>query len=292
MLSERTHTHGMPWLYDLIRISEVAECPLLCLNLCSLNLCHFWNAILGLKTTGFVKWASCVVILKKCCICQNIKHLPSQQNYISKHPTLVETTKYCTDSLCKINLHKRWSKNNSNKTFEESPSQNLHTYTLTMNACKQKRSTFCFETPGAKFNQCLHYPTLWIQNLCPKSRHCTHHYSTHLFTSFAASCNPITSSCLLAGVVLQSFLVGLSQHKHQTSGGLSIVLGWICRSKDAVDVQSWQFWRNWSNSDHNASAPASRNPWVTFPRVGLSAVIQARSPMKAVNHITLKVWMI
>lgn len=189
MLSERTHTHGMPWLYDLIRISEVAECPLLCLNLCSLNLCHFWNAILGLKTTGFVKWASCVVILKKCCICQNIKHLPSQQNYISKHPTLVETTKYCTDSPCKINLHKRWSKNNSNKTFEESPSQNLHTYTLTMNACKQKRSTFCFETPGAKFNQCLHYPTLWIQNLCPKSRQCTHHYSTHLFTSFAASCN-------------------------------------------------------------------------------------------------------
>lgn len=133
---------------------------------------------------------------------------------LSKHPTSVETTKYCTDSLCKLNLHKRWSKNNSNKTFEESPSQNLHTYTLTMNACKQKRSTFCFKTPGAKFNQCLHYPTLWIQTLCPKSKNCTHHYSTHLFTSFAASCNPITSSCLLAGVVLQSFLVGLSDRRN------------------------------------------------------------------------------
>ncbi len=61
------------------------------------------------------------------------------------------------------------------------------------------------------------------------------------------------------------------QHKqhitqHQTSGGLCQV-GWICRSLEGMfcDVQSWQFWRNWSNSDHNASAPASRNPWVIFP---------------------------
>lgn len=222
---------------------------------------------------------------------------------LSKHPTSVETTKYCTDSQCKINLHKRWSKNNSNKTFEESPSQNLHTYTLTMNACKQKRSTFCFETPGAKFNQCLHYPTLWIQTLCPKSRHCTHHYSTHLVTSFAASCNPITSSCLLAGVVLQSFLVGLSDRRNmektatRTSnikrpGDCAIVLGMDLQVKGCswrpvltVLTQLEQF----GPQRFSTSEPQSLGD---FSRVGLSAVIQARSPMKAVNHIILKVWMI
>ena len=60
MLSERTHTHGMPWSYGLIRISEVVGWPSALpqpLQLDSVPLLER-HPHMAWKTAGIMKWAS------------------------------------------------------------------------------------------------------------------------------------------------------------------------------------------------------------------------------------------